>query len=331
MGRFQRRGQGNRQHQQPAPKPFDFVPLPRRVNRKSPTGHERYHTEHFTGQIHGTIEALSPIHIGSGVIDFGQHVAQDAELIKTAVRTKDSVVIPGSSLKGAIRSVAEAISESCVCKVSGRIRRNVPRDFAECRRKERLCVACRMFGAMGFQSNITIQDAPHIDGEIVTKPVPELYRPRPQHGRRDIPGRKFYKHGEVASGETPVEACEVGSKFRFVVQADNLTRAEWGLFFTALGHHHEHPFKLKIGGAKPACFGSIEFQIEEVRVEKQIRERYLSWDGQSESEKSGEQLEAWKRECIDLATDSLIKSDLLTKLAQILHHPNDRNCPSGLY
>ena len=94
MGQFQRRGQ----HQQAAPKPFDFVPLPKRVNRKPPTGHERYHTEHFTGQIHGTIEALSPIHIGSGVIDIGR----DVELIKTAVRTKDNIVIPGSSLKGAI-------------------------------------------------------------------------------------------------------------------------------------------------------------------------------------------------------------------------------------
>ena len=329
MGQYQRGGRGERQHQQPAPKPFDFVPLPRRVNRKSPTGHERYHTEHFTGQIRGTIEALSPIHIGSGVIDIGR----DVELIKTAVRTKDRVVIPGSSLKGVIRSVVEAISESCVCKASRDTRRDVPRDFRECHRREKepLCVACRMFGAMGFQSNITIQDAPHIDGEIVTKPVPELYRPRPQRGRRDIPGRKFYKHGEVALGETPVEACEVGSKFRFVVQADNLTRAEWGLFFTALGHHHEHPFKLKIGGAKPACFGSIEFQIEEVRVEEQIRERYLSWDGQSRSVKMGAQLETWKREATNRATGSLIKQDLLTELAQILRYPNDRNCPSGLY
>ena len=126
----------------------------------------------------GTIEALSPIHIGSGIIDLGQ----DVELIKTAVRTSGNVVIPGSSLKGAIRSVVEAISESCVCKVSGRIRRAVPRDFAECRQKERLCVACRIFGAMGFHGNVAIQDAPQIEGEIVTKLVPELYAPgRYQH------------------------------------------------------------------------------------------------------------------------------------------------------
>ena len=168
-------------------------------------------------------------------------------------------------------------------------------------------------------------------GQIATRLVPELYRPRPKGGMRNIPGRKFYMHGEVASGETPVEACEIGSKFRFVVQVDNLTQAEWGLFFTALGHHPDHPFKLKIGGIKPACFGSIDFQIEQIQVEEQTRDRYLNWNVESESAKTGEQLEAWKRECIGLSTESLINPDLLTKLAQILHHSNDRNCPSGMY
>ena len=231
MGQFQRRGQSGRHFQQAAPKPFDFVAFPRRVNKRHPTGHDQYHEKHITGQIHGTIEALSPIHIGSGVIDLGE----DVELIKTAVRTNENVVIPGSSLKGAIRSAVEAISESCVCKASRNTRYALSRDFRECHQKERLCVACRMFGAMGFQSNIAIQDAPQIDGQIVTKFVPELYRPRHQRGSRQIPGRKFYMHGEIASGETPVEACEIGSRFRFVVQVDNLTQAEWGLLLYCVG------------------------------------------------------------------------------------------------
>lgn len=328
MGQSQRGGRGGRHFQQPAPKPFAFMPLPDRVNRQRPTGHDLYNAECTTGQIQGTIEALSPIHIGSGVIDLGQ----DVELIKTAVRTSGNAVIPGSSLKGAIRSVVEVISESCVCKVSGRIRRAVPRNFAECRRKEQLCVACRIFGAMGFQGNVAIQDAPQIEGKIVTKRVPELYAPgRYQRRMRDTPGHKFYMHGQVASGETPVEACEVGSKFRFVVQIDNLRQAEWGLLFTALGHHPEHPFKIKIGGAKPVCFGSIDFQFERIQIEAQARDQYLDWDVKPESVRTGEQLEAWKRECIAQATDSLIKQNLLADLAQILQYPNDRNCPDGLY
>ena len=329
MGQYQRGGYRGRQQQQAAPKPFAFVPLPRRVNRREPIGHDQYHEEHISGQIRGTIEALSPIHIGSGIIDIGQ----DVELIKTAVRTGGNVVIPGSSLKGAIRSVVEAISESCVSKVSYQVRRAVPRTFSECRQKNRLCVACRMFGAMGFQGNIAIQDAPHIDGQIGTEYVPELFSPgRYQRRIRDIPGRKFYMRGEVASGETPVEACKKESRFRFVIQVDNLKQSEWGLLFTALGHHHEHPFKLKIGGAKPVCFGSIDIQIDEIQVVEQTRERYLDWNVQQEAARSGDQLETWKRECIDeAAADLLIKQDLLTALARILRYPDDRNCPSGLY
>ena len=183
---------------------------------------------------------------------------------------------------------------------------------------------------MGFQSNIAIQDASYIDGQIVTKHVPELYSQR-QRGRQNMPGRKFYMHGEIATGDTPVEACEIGSKFRFIAQVDNWTQAEWGLFFAALGHHPEHPFKIKIGGAKPVCFGSIDIQINEIQVEQQTRDRYLNWDAQSESAKAGEQLETWKHQCTNIATDTLIKTDLLIQLAHILRYPNDRNCPSGLY
>ena len=90
-------------------------------------------------------------------------------------------------------------------------------------------------------------------------------------------------HGEAASGETPVEASKEGSRFRFVIQVDNLKRSEWGLLFTALGHHPDHPFKLKIGGAKPVCFGSIDIQIDEIQVQEQARDRYLDWNVQSES------------------------------------------------
>lgn len=332
MGQYQRGGSGGRQRQPAEPKPFAFVPLPRQVKKSRVTGHHRYQANCLSGQIHGSITALSPIHIGSGVIDIGD----DVDLIKTAVRTGGNVVIPGSSLKGAIRSVVEAFTESCVCKVSYQVRRAVPRDFSECRRtsnNSELCVACRMFGAMGFQGNISIQDAPHIDGNIGTEKVPELYSPRGSQRRmRNVPGRKFYMHGEVATGNTPVEACKKGSIFRFVIQVDNLKKSEWGLLFTALGHHPEHPFKLKIGGAKPVCFGSINFQISEIKTEEQSRDRYLNWNVTTDAVKIGEDLDNWKQECMNLAsTEKLIQQDLLLELAKILKYPNERNCPSRMY
>ena len=321
MGQYQRGGYGDRREEQAAPKPFAYVPLPKRVNRSRPTGHDKFQTDHISGQIHGTIEALSPIHIGSGVIDIGH----DVELIKTAVKTGGNIVIPGSSLKGAIRSVVEAISESCVSKVSYQVRRAIPRWFSECRQKDDLCVTCRMFGAMGFQGNISIQDAPKTTGNIVTKHVPELYSPgRGQRSMRDVPGRKFYMHGKVATGSTPVEACEEGTQFRFVMQVDNLKLSEWGLLFTALGHHPNHPFKLKIGGAKPVCFGSIDIQIDKIHVQEQSRERYLEWDDAQDAAMTDERLHTWILSCInDQDTNRLIQQELLSELAQILKYSDD--------
>ncbi|MCE2401151.1 hypothetical protein J4G08_09720 [Candidatus Poribacteria bacterium] len=329
MGQYQRGGSGGRQEEQAAPKPFAFVQLPSSVKRDRPTRHDRYQHNRTTGRIHGTIKALSPIYIGSGIIDIGD----DVELIKTAVKTGGNIVIPGSSLKGAIRSVVEAISESCLSKVSTQVRRAMPRWFSECRQKENLCVACRMFGAMGFQGNISIQDAPRIEGDIVTKHVPELYAPgRGQRSMREVPGRKFYMHGEVATGSTPVEACEKETQFRFVMQVDNLKQSEWGLLFTALGHHPEHSFKLKIGGAKPVCFGSIDFQIDEIQVQQHTGSRYLNWDVPQDTSRTNEELETWMQTCVnDAETDKLIQQELLSQLAQILKYPNDRNCPTGLY
>ena len=320
---------------------FADVLLPRSVSREHPAGHDRYYDnkERTTGRIEGIIEALSPIHIGSGVIDFAQEIdpaqnseqLQNIEIFRTVLRMNGIAIIPGSSLKGAIRSVVEAISQSCVCKTDGDILdilRRLPGGFVECRRRPRertqLCVACCMFGAMGFQGNVGIRDAPQIDEQVVTKFVPELHPPE-YYGTdtEGAPLRKFYKHGVVASGNTPIEACEVGSKFRFVVQVNNLTQAEWGLLLTALGHHPDHPFKLKVGGAKPVCFGSINFQIEKIYIDEKIRDRYLAWDSEQEAAKTGTELESWKSECINKASHSLIQQDLLRELAQILYYSND--------
>ena len=333
----QHRRSNRRKNQNIAPKPFAHLPLSDKVTRNSPTGHHRYHNNCISGQIIGTIVALSPIHIGSGIIDLVENTGitdQNVGLIKTAVRRSDNIVIPGSSLKGVIRSVAEAISKSCVCKTSNKVKNRLKEiresngeEYRECNNKTKLCVACRMFGAMEFHGNVAIQDAQHIEGKIVTKLIPPLYPPqRYKVDDRKIPMRRFYIHGKVAEGKTPIEACEVDSKFRFLVKFNNLTKAELGVFFTALGLHSDYPFKLKIGGAKPICFGSVGFQIDEIHVDKQTSDAYLDWDFNRIEVKKGEVKKEWMNGCMTEATNSLIQMNL-KMLAEILKYPNTRQCP----
>ena len=335
MGQYQRGDFGSRQRQPAEPKPFAFVPLPDQVKRGKPTEHDSYRQNRTTGKIYGTIKALTPIHVGSGIIDFGKHVNQQVELIKSAFRSKGEIVIPGSSLKGAIRSVVEAISESCICKTKVSLPRGPLAQFRECKRNNRnelICIACRMFGAMGYQGNIAIQDAPHIQGDIVTKRVPILERPRhPSRDEQGRPMRKFYKHGEVATGSTAFEACEVGSTFQFSVKIDNLSYAEWGLFFTALGEHPEHPFNIKIGGAKPRCFGSVEFNIHKIQLDDKQKDRYLHWDSQPDTVKKDSDLRTWIEKCCESASRTLIQQNQLQTLIEEIKPPDNGKCPERNY
>ena len=142
----------------PLPKPYDFVDISplERDDRRHPAGHDRYYPDTLSGRLTGQLTALSPVHVASGLLEMTGR--RDVPLVKAHVRSAGRPVIPGSSFKGAIRSIVEAISRSCV-RVT-RVRRNqLPRDADGCRNPRRLCVACRMFGSLGFQGNVRFSAA----------------------------------------------------------------------------------------------------------------------------------------------------------------------------
>src|SRR5262245_30641985 len=97
----------------PLPKPYGFVSLSKdRAELEAPRGHDRYHANTLTGTLTGTITALSPVHVASGTIELS---SGRYPLVKAHFRCGDKPTIPGSSLKGAIRSIVEAISKPPCC------------------------------------------------------------------------------------------------------------------------------------------------------------------------------------------------------------------------
>src|SRR5579884_3442398 len=97
----------------PLPKPYAFVPFaPAGAVTVAPIGHDRYQEELLTGSIQGTLVALSPLHVASGSIEL---TGGQPSLVKAHFRCGDRPAIPGSSLKGAIRSIVEAISDPPSC------------------------------------------------------------------------------------------------------------------------------------------------------------------------------------------------------------------------
>ncbi len=310
-----------------APKPYGFVrvdPL-RDEDREHPAGHHRYKDGAVGGTLRGEIHVLSPIHVASGTLEMQRD--PDAPLYKAHVRCGERVVIPGSTLKGAVRSVVEAISASCV-RIT-RVRRNqLPRGTQGCHNEKRLCVACRMFGSLGYQGQIRFADAPLRPGHRTgLAHMPSLYAPRTRAGgvyveRGQIKGRKFYHHGQPAQGNVPVEVCPTHSVLDFTLHFDNLASAELGLLLTALGLGAP-PLTLKLGSGKPACYGSIRMSLSSLEILKDMVTAYAGYD-------VAEAISTDPTDHISAAQE-LIRSERLRELVDLLKVDADRQCPEGNY
>jgi len=302
------------------PKPFDFVPFDTASQRQQPVGHGRWHNERFTGSFDCQLRALSPVHIGSGLYDL-----MNGQVVRGFVKHGEQFIIPGASLKGVFRSIAEAISASCVSKTQARAQ-DLPRGVEECKDAKQLCVCCRLFGSLGYLGRVRFKDAQPVRQTLTIVRVPPLYSPRPQaqiykDQRRRYRGRKFYYHGKLSQGQEPLQAVAEDSLFTFHTDFENLTEGEIHLLLTAMGI--VGGLKPKIGGGKPVCLGSIGIILEQTTVYEQTS-RFLNYDKAPRPLTDDE----WQRV---QATDTLVRKDALIKLQGILAYPSSRDCPARPY
>ena len=322
-------------------KPFEYVPLSRNAPaRHKPVTHEKYAANTLSGWLAGQIVAVGPLHIGSGLLESTQPLEHrlsrrdrsNFSLIRSFVTSQGKRIIPGSSLKGAIRSLVEGLSESCVCKIANRGYLD-NREQSECRVKENLCPACRIFGAMGFQGRVKFSDAVQAGDRGEVRKLPQLYRPQ----TRFPDGRKFYYHGRQAEGDQPVEVVPEDSQFSFRLDFENLQAAEMGLLLLGLGLTGQAggaSYRVKLGGFKPACFGSVEFAVERVVLNNTSQTASLEYDLLPANEIDGEALNDWYTEHVKVAIDgpgALVVAKNYRQLSKILAFPGDRDCPTGMY
>lgn len=307
----------------PAPKPYKFVPIAGgRADRETPKGHDDYGKHSLTGRLEGELVALSPIHVASGSIEM---TGKRIPLAKAHFRCGGVPTVPGSSLKGAFRSIVEAISQpvSCLRVTQSRLD-TLPPNARPCRDKERLCPACRLFGAMGYLGRIQFRDAPQTRGGTDLLEVPSFFPPRSREAayfeRGQIRGRKFYRHGQgrTAPGNVPLEVCRTGSRFVLRVDFENLNRDELGLLLAALGQG-DPPLTPKLGGGKPACLGSARVTLASVTLHS--ASAALDFD----AEPLAEDLSA------RAAHRHMINEHNLRTLADLLKFPGDGPCPDRNY
>jgi hypothetical protein len=285
--------------------------------------HDRYEPDRLSGALTATLEVLSPVHVATGNLELNEG---DPSLLRPHFRQGETPTLPGTSLKGAVRSIVEAISDppSCV-RVAQRSLSQRLGDAGGCGNKTRLCLACGMFGALGYLGRVRFRDALLTSGGTTILKIPSMFAPREdspayvQNGR--LKGRKFYKHGledgRPAAGNVPVEACGKGARFGLRVDFDGLSRGELGLLLLALGQG-DPPLFLKLGGGKPACCGSARVSGVELETPSVSA---LQFDPDPQSE-----------EVQNLAGETeRVNREVYAELASILCFPGDGRCPDGLY
>lgn len=309
-----------------APKPYEFVSVSevRREDREHPAGHHRYDDDRISGHLDATLVVVTPLHVGAGTLRMTGD--DNIPLVRSHVTANDRAAVPASTMKGMIRSTFEAITRSCL-RITRARRHELPQGTNGCRDKKNLCVACRVFGALGYQGLVRVSDAVlREEHDTRVTWMPSLYAPR---RRADVykeggtvAGRKFYKHGKtVTDGNVPVEVCLPGSRLDFRLDFDNLRPAEVGVLLRAMGLG-DPDFFLKVGGGKPACYGSVMVEIDRFQTWAGPAALYSSYD--AEEATSG--IETYLEQA-----HSLIEEEQLDELLEIAEWTPDRECPEGNY
>jgi len=271
---------------------YKFVPFPDSVARRRRD--EACHDRVIDGTISGALRCVwtteQPVHVGSGFKGLVGGV-----VVREAARVRNRPGIPGSSLRGALRSRFEAITRSCAPKPP-REQRGLRSTsfpawtaevahsaiklpvFTDCR-DDVLCPACALFGKMSLRSRVAVEDLGvandttnfSID-RMPSQFSPNLHHvgvPTPDHGKRVVHvdrlhGRKFAVHPAPLIERPELQAVEaIPTKTGLVgeIRVVNLRPHELGGLLVALGQTAPGTFDaVKLGGGKCHGFGRMRLQ-----------------------------------------------------------------------
>ena len=324
-------------------KPYKLIPFPKeKPPLDKPIGHHKYYEKRIHGTLHLCLTVETAVHVSTGIVAMGSDIGQNRiPLIKTMMQDGDgkSLIIPGSSFKGVVRSIYEAITNSTLGVVTGKYSNKIPRDRLPCKNKESLCPASRVFGAMDWQGLIDFNDA---KCQSVSSPgfMTSLYSPRPTQSKKyytnnRVAGRKFYYHADkaISKGENRgIAVQQAAKKLNFTTQLGfkNLTEAELGVLLIALGQDTDYPMALKIGAGKPIGMGTMTVKVTGMNKPQNIRDRYLNYNTESQS-LTEQELQQTISSAIAAAHQNLIQTPQLIELQKVLAYPTNRKAPDGNY
>lgn len=266
-------------------KPFFWLPLKEQPRRTAPDegdNHQRTHEGRYSGSLRlGLKVSADYLHVGGGGLrtdraENGFHPYQPFATFR------GGIIIPGSGIKGPVRTLVEAFSNSCVRVQESDV---VSRNYKPCNARTGLCPACRMFGSTGQAGRVRFDDAGPVGNEETLQHLTQIVKIAELFGPNASPQRKFYVIQQTAVSKNLVperthafiEVVPKDTLFITTLYFDNLSNGEIGLLLRALGFDL-HPsnsraktslrnrFPISLGGAKPRALGAVKVLLSELRL-----------------------------------------------------------------
>ncbi|MFQ6075749.1 MAG: CRISPR-associated RAMP protein Csx7 [Candidatus Bathyarchaeia archaeon] len=221
----------------------------------------------------GLLEAITPLHIGSGKpeIEIGE---VDMPVLRD---TNEQPYIPGSSLKGRTRAEAERMARK-----EGMFVCTPPNVKTMCgtlkRSPEEFCICCKIFGTAGttsVASKVRFRDAYPTERveTFLTRTGTAIDREK----------------GSVAPGALySIEGVPAGTNFNLEIVAENLSDEELKLFLAALKSVEDSA----LGGSSTRGFGKVKLHVD--KVSTRTAKYYLGEEKEEVLE--GEALRKWIEE-----------------------------------
>lgn len=264
------------------------------------------------GELEFRLTLLTPAFIPSNL------VRQPRQFLRNG---QGQYIIPGSLLKGLIRSLVETVGPGCWSMFEGSYEKNtvdytnkLPDEYRKCTDINQLCPACRLFGWMSGSQNGVLAGKVRFNDAVAEKVVTHgavytkvLSNPKPHHkawyldpDEQKVAGRKYYFHQSDIQTATdwilsraPANRrlnqyiCPLGSGsiFHSTLTFFNLTEEEeWPLLLYAM--FLEDTMAHKLGYAKPLGFGSVKIEPVKLRLINLVN-RYSFEERENVSEEEG--------------------------------------------
>lgn len=239
------------------------------IKQSVPT-HDRIQEGHYWGCLNLIVTGLEQLFIGSGAVDLDGN----GQMYQCFVQRDGQFILPGSSFKGALRAVVEALSPSCIVVIEGK---TANRNYGKiCRvRRDRttleLCPACGLFGAAGYRGRLSFSEGRTLQGTPKIMEIPQRTKPHycGPNGKADpcdstFVWRKFYTRESECKAPREIERLQVLREARFALEVgfQNLREWELGLLVLSLGIAPDHEFNWKLGGAKNRGRGLIQVELD---------------------------------------------------------------------